>query len=160
MSQLSTGSALGNNITFNSGIVTINGKDLAVLQDVTVGVEFGEKEIYALGSIKMVTAPKRYGFKATCKGKTKSLNPEFYGYMLGSSTPDGGGTDYVVVDGQNVLASLYVTCIINESAGQTVQFQYTNAVIHSTFGLGLKMEDSGEVDFQITAQDMKVVTNF
>lgn len=160
MGFLPDGTNLANNVTFNSGIVNINGTDLAVLQDITVSVEFGEKEYYALGSIKMVVPPKRYGFKPGLKGKVKSLNPEFYKYLLGSSEPDSPGSAYTVIDGQNVLSQCYVRCIINEDADQAVEFQFTNAVIHSTFGLGLKMEDAGEIDFQITAQDLAVVTNF
>lgn len=159
MPVLSTGTQLSNNVTFNSGTFNINGQELAVLQDVTVSVDLSIKEIRALGTIKQVTAPKRYGYKPTVKAKVKSVNPQLYGFLMGSSGPDGSGTVYSLTDGQVVLTRCSVKCIINELSTQAVEFQLSNAVMHSSFGLGLKMEDAGEIDFQITSQDMSIVTN-
>src|SRR5690349_24233743 len=98
MPLLSAGNTLSNNITFNSGVLDLNGQDLAVLQDVTVSIEFNIKEIRALGTIKQVVAPKRYGYKPSLKAKLKSVNKELFGFLMGSSGPDGSGTNYSLLD--------------------------------------------------------------
>lgn len=160
MSILPDGTQLGTNVSFNSGILDINGYDLAVLQDVTVTLQVSEKEIRALGTIKMVVPPKRHGFKVTAKAKIKSINKEVYGAFLGSSSPDGLGQDFSLLDGQNVLTRVSIKCIINELANQTVEWQFTDAIISGSFATALKMEDAGELDLEITARDATMVTNF
>ena len=160
MSILPDGQPVGTNVTFNSGILDINGFDLAVLQDVTVTLAVSTKEIRALGTIKMVTAPKRHGFKVSAKAKVKSINKEVYGAFLSESTPDGTGTDLSLFDGQNVLSRASIKCIINESYGQQVEWQFINATISGSFAAALKMEDAGELDLEIQAQDVLMVTNF
>ena len=160
MPILSSGVPTATNVTFNSGILDVNGYDLAVLQDVTVTIAVSVKEIRALGTIKMVTAPKRSTFKVSAKAKVKSINKEVFGAFLGSSGPDGSGQDFVLFDGQNVLSRASIKCIINESSSNTVEWQFTNAIISGSLASALKMEEAGEMDIEIEAQDVTVVTNF
>jgi hypothetical protein len=160
MPILATGGTLPTNVTFNSGTFDINGFELATLQDITVTLAWSTKEIRALGTLIMATAPKRHGFKPTCKAKVKSVNPQLYSFFMGSSAADGSGFDYTVLDGQNVLTRCSVKCIINEATSQSVEFQFTNAVLTGSMALGLKLEDAGELDFEIEAQNVTVVTNF
>ena len=160
MPILATGTALPVNVTFNSGTFNINGSQMAVLQDITVSLNWSSKEIRQLGSLLMATAPKRYGFKASAKAKVKSVNVQLFNAFMGSSAPDSGGSAFSVVDGQNVLTACSVNCIINENTNQTVEFQFTNAILQGALSVGLKMEDAAEDDFEILAQNVKVVTNF
>jgi len=160
MPILPTGAGLATNITFNSGTLDINGLELGVIQDITITLSWSEKEIRGLGSIKMFTAPKRYGFKPMAKGKVKSFNKELYSFFMGSSGTDGTGFIYSVLDGQNVLSRASMKFIVNESTGQTAEFQFTNAILSANLDASLKMEDAGEFAFEIKAQDVNLVTNF
>jgi len=157
MPILATGTTLPTNIVFNSGIFNINGTDLAVLQDITVTLNWSTKEIRALGSLKMVTAPKRSTFKAGAKGKVKSMNAELFSYFMGSSAVDGSGYAYNVLDGQNVLSICAIKCIVNDDVTKIAEFQFTNATLAGALAIGLKMEDAAENDFEIQAQDVTLV---
>lgn len=159
MPILSTGTQLANDISFNSGTLDINGSEMAVLQDITVSLGFTTKEIRQLGSIIMATAPKRAGFKPSAKAKVKSVNQQLFTYFMGSSSSDGSGFDYTVVDGQNVLTRASVKCIVNENTSQTVEFQFTNAILAGALTLAMKMEDAAEADFEIMAQNVTIVTS-
>jgi len=160
MPILSTGTQLGTDVTFNSGTFDINSYELAALQDVTVSLNWSAREIRALGSLVMVVAPKRYGFKPTAKAKVKSVNQELLSFFMGSSAVDATGNAYTVLDGQNVLTRCSIKCMVNESTSQVVEFQFTNAILTGAISLGLKMEDASEYDFEIIAQNVKVVTSF
>lgn len=160
MSITAAGTQLGTNVSFNAGTMDINGYELAVLQDITVSIDYATKEIRQLGSIIMATAPKRHGFKAGAKAKVKSINRELWAALLGSSTPDGTGIDITTIDGQNVLTACRVTAIVNEDPTKSVQFQFSNAILAGAFSLGLKVEDAAETDIEIQAQNVTVVTNF
>lgn len=159
MPTLPTGAQLSNDVSFNSGTFDINGMELAVLQDITVTLTWGTKEIRQLGSLIMVTAPKRHGFKAGAKAKVMSVNKELINFFMGSSTTDGSGFDYSVFDGQSVLTRCSIKAIINELTTQTVEFQFTNAILAGGLGVALKTEAPGEVDFEIQAQNVTVVTS-
>jgi len=157
MPTLATGTQLPANVSFNSGTFDINGTEMAVLQDITVSLNWSTKEIRQMGSLLMATAPKRHGFKAGAKAKVKSVNKELYAFFMGSSNADGQGFDYTVVDGQNVLTRCSVKCIVNENSAQTIEFQFSNAILAGALSLGLKMEDAAEADFEIQAQNVTVV---
>lgn len=159
MSILATGAQLPTNVSFNSGTFDINGLEMGVLQDITVTLNWSTKEIRQLGSLIMATAPKRHGFKAGAKAKVKSLNKELFNFFMGSSNTDGSGFDYTVLDGQNVLTRCSVKCIVNEATGQSVEFQFTNAILAGALSWGVKMEDAGEADFEIQAQNVTLVTS-
>ena len=159
MPILSTGATLSNDISFNSGTFDINGMEMAVLQDITVTLNWATKEIRQLGSLIMATAPKRHGFKAGAKAKVKSVNKELLNFFMGSSNTDGSGFDYNVLDGQNVLTRCSIKAIVNELSTQSVEFQFTNAILAGGLSIALKMEDAAEVDFEIQAQNVTVVTS-
>lgn len=159
MPILSTGAQLGTDVVFNSGTFDINGLEMAVLQDITVSLDWSTKEIRQLGSLIMATAPKRHGFKPSAKAKVKSFNKELFNFFMGSSNSDGSGFDYTVLDGQNVLTRCSVKCIVNDIATQQVEFQFTNAILAGALSLGLKMEDAAEADFEIQAQNVTLVVN-
>lgn len=160
MPILATGAQLSNQVSFNSGTLDINGFELAILQDITITLSFSTKEIRGLGSIIMSTAPKRHGFKAEAKAKVKSVNKELFYLFLGSSTTDGSGWDYNIIDGQNVLSRASVKCIMNENSSNHVEFQFTNAILAGSLAVALKMEDAAEADLEILAQNVTVVTDF
>lgn len=160
MAILASKTALPNDIVFNSGTLVINDFEVAVLQDITISLAWSQREIRQLGSVLMATAPKRYGFKPSAKAKVKSINKELFSYSMGSSGPDGTGFDYTVLDGQNVLTRASIKCNVNDSATQHVEFQFTNAILGGSIALGLKMEDAAELDFEILAQNVVVVTDF
>jgi len=160
MGILSTGAQLPTDIVFNSGTLNINGVEVATLQDITVTLAWSQREIRALGTVLMVTAPKRYGFKPSAKGKVKSVNQELYSFFLGSSGIDSTGYAYNVKDGQNVLTRASIRCIVNDDASKHVEFQFTNAILGGSLGLGLKLEDAAELDFEVMAQTLSVVTDF
>jgi hypothetical protein len=159
MPTLATGTQLPTDISFNSGTMDINGTEMAVLQDITISLNWSTKEIRQLGSLLMAVAPKRTTFKPSAKAKAKSVNKELFSFFMGSSGTDGSGLAYNVLDGQNVLTRCSVKCIINEQLGQTVEFQFTNAILTGALTLGLKMEEPGESDFEIIAQNVTVVTS-
>lgn len=159
MPILVTGTQLPTDVSFNSGTIDINGFELAVIQEATIELKFSTKDIRALGTIKMVTAPKRHGWAPSCKGKMKSVNQQVFNFLMGSSTTDSSGLDYSIVDGQNVLTRASIKCYVNENPSQSVEFQFTNAIL-STTSVALKLEDASEMDFEIMAQDCTVVTNF
>lgn len=159
MPILATGNSLPVDVSFNSGTFNINGMEMAVLQDINVHMDWSNKEIRALGTLLMATAPKRHGFKAGAKAKTKSINKELFQFFMGSSNTDGSGFDYTIFDGQNVLTRCSVKCIINEATGQSVEFQFSNAILTGSLSIGLKMEDAAEPDFEIIAQNVTVVTS-
>jgi len=162
MPILSNGTGLTVQASFNNGTLDINGLDfpLATLQDVTITAQFSTKELRGIGSIKMATAPKRSGFKASAKAKIKSLNKEMFGLFGGSSGTDGSGFAYGVLDGQNVLTRVSITCYVDDAQTKTVQYQFTNAILTGSFSAALKSEDFAEVDIEIEAQDVTQVTNF
>lgn len=159
MPILATGTQLSNNISFNSGTLDINGVEVAAIDDITITLAFSQKELYALGSIIQVVAPKRHGFKPSAKFKVKSMNKELYGFFLGSSSPDGSGSDYTVLDGQNVLTRASIKCIINDVSTQIVEFQFSNAILAGNLQAALKTENHAEVDFEIYAQNVTIVNN-
>jgi hypothetical protein len=160
MGILTTGTQLSQAIAFNTGSLDINGMEVATLQDITITASFALKEIRQLGSIKMAVAPKRSTWKPSAKFKAKSINQALIGFLFGSSLVDGSGFDYNIVDGQVVLSRASVKCYINDTTAQTMEFQFTNAVIGGSSTVGFKMEDAAEFDLEITSQDMTVVTNF
>lgn len=159
MPTLATGAQLPVNVSFNSGTFDINGMEMAVLQDITISLSWSSKEIRALGSLLMSTAPKRHGFKASAKAKALSVNKELFQFFMGSSSTDGSGFDYIVLDGQNVLSRCSVKCIVNENTAQTVEFQFTNAILTGALSIGLKTEDAASSDFEILAQNVTVVSS-
>ena len=156
MPVLSTGTPMSQNIVFNSGTFDINGQELVVLQDITITTSWSNKEIRQIGSLKMVGAPKRCTFKAGAKAKVKTINKELIAMMAGSSGPDGTGTMISVFDGQNVLTRCSIKCIANEDPTKVIEFQFTNSILSGSLGIGLKMEDAAESDFEITAQDVNI----
>ena len=160
MPILSPGVTSATNVTFNSGILDINGYELAALQDITVTIATSTRDIRALGTIKMLTAPKRYGFKPSAKGKVKSINREVLMAFMGSSGPDTTGVDISLFDGQSVLTRATVKCYINESTSTSVEFQFSNAILTGSLATALKMEDAGEMDIEIEAQDVLIVTSW
>jgi len=157
---LNGGTQLSQQIAFNTGYLDINGFELATLQDITITLAFSEKEIYQLGSIKMAVAPKRSTWKPSAKFKAKSTNQQLLGILMGSSTVDGSGYDYQIVDGQVVLTRASIKCYINDDATKIVEFQFSNAIIAGSSTVGLKLEDAAEMDMEIMAQDCKVITSF
>ena len=142
MALLATGTQLSTNVTFNSGTFDINGVELATLQDITITQAFSSKEIRQLGSIIMATAPKRYGYKPSAKAKVKSINKELFSYFMGSSSTDGAGFDYSILDGQNVLTRCSIKCIANEDVTKAVEFQFSNAILVGSLNTSLKTEDA------------------
>jgi hypothetical protein len=160
MPILNTGTQLSQQIAFNTGYLDINGFELATLQDITVTLAFTEKEIRQLGSIIMAVAPKRSSWKPSAKFKAKSTNQQLLGILMGSSTVDGSGFSYTVLDGQVVLTRASIKCYINDDASKVMEFQFLNAVISGSSTVGLKMEDAAELDMEIMSQDCKIITNF
>lgn len=158
----SNGTALAAQASFNTGILDINGLDfpVATLQDITVTEQVSTKELRGLGSIKMAMAPKRSTYKPSAKAKIKSLNKEIFGLFGGYSAPDSDGYFYQMLDGQNVLDRVTITCYVGDSDTDTVQYQFTNAILSGSLSTALKSEDFAEVDIEIEAQDLKTVTNF
>ena len=160
MSQQTLGGTLSNQITFNQGTLQINNTVLAQLADITITQDFSTKELRSLGSIIMQTAPKRHGYKAGAKFKTRSVNKELFTYFMGSSNVDGSGQDFTVVDGQVVLTNVYINVTMNENPNQITQFNFQNAILAGNFQLALKTEDFAEADFQIEATNVTVTTNW
>lgn len=146
-------------IQFNTGFLDINGFRVATLQDITITAGFSLKEIRALGTIKMVVAPKRTQWKPSAKFKAKSVNQQLLGFLWGSSTVDSTGWDYNLIDGQVVLTSVIVTAFTNDLASNVMQYQFTNAVF-GTGTVGYKMDDAAEFDLEIQSQDLIPVTNY
>lgn len=162
MPILNNGTGLSVQASFNNGTLDINGLDfpLATLSDVTVTAQFSTKELRGIGSIKMATAPKRSTFKPSAKAKIKSLNKEVFSLFGGYSTPDGSGWSYGIVDGQNALSRVTITCYVDDAQTKTVQYQFINAILSGSFSAALKTEDFAEVDIEIEAQDLIQVTSF
>src|SRR6266702_6752783 len=115
-------------IQFNTGFLDINGFRVETLQDITITAGFTLKEIRALGTIKMVVAPKRTQWKPSAKFKAKSVNQQLLGFLWGSSTVDSTGWDYNLIDGQVVLSSVVVTAYTNDDATKIMQYAFINAV--------------------------------
>ena len=160
MPVLAQGQQFTRHVSFNQGTLDINGYELAILQDITVSIEFSTKEIRELGSIIMSTAPKRHGFKTGAKAKVKSVNQQLFGFMMGESAADSTGFDYSILDGQNVLTRASVRCYVDEDPTKVVEFQFTNAILAGNLSTALKSEDASESDVEIQAQNVTVVTNF
>ena len=160
MGFLQTGTNLSYLASFNAGTLDINGLEIAVIQDITVDLQVSTKELRQLGSIIMVTPPKRYGYKPTAKGKVKTVNKELYGAFLGSSAVDGSGFDFSLLDGQSVLTRASIKVLLNENVNNQVEFQFTNAIIGGSFALAMKTEDFADLSIEILAQNCTVVTNF
>lgn len=159
MPIISSGQNLSQQVFFNTGYMDINGFRVATLQDISISAGFTLKEIRALGTIKMVVAPKRTNWKPSAKFKAKSINQQLIGYLWGSSTVDSTGWDYNVVDGQVVLSSVVITAYANDDATKIMQYQFTNAVF-GTGTVNYKMDDAAEFDMEIQAQDLMPVTNY
>src|SRR5260221_542207 len=121
MSILAVDTQIPTDISFNSGTFNVNGVQLAVLQDITISLNWSTKEIRQLGSIIMAVAPKRSTFKPGAKAKVKSVNQELFSFFMGSSGPDGSGFAYNVFDGQNLLTRASVRCFVNEDPTQVVE---------------------------------------
>lgn len=165
MGWLGQGTNLSYLATFNAGTLDINGLEIATLQDINIDLNVTVKELRQLGSIKMVTPPKRVGYKPTAKGKVATVNKELMGAFLGSSAadstvPGGNGFDFTLLDGQNVLSRANINVLLNDNTAFLVQFQFINAIIGGSFALALKAEDFGMFDVEIMAQDCIVITNF
>jgi len=146
-------------IQFNTGFMDINGIRVATLQDITITAGFTLKEIRALGTIKMVVAPKRTEWKPGAKFKAMSVNQGLLGFLWGSSTVDSTGWDFNVVDGQVVLASVIITAYTNDAVSNIMQFQFVNSVF-GTGTVGYKMDGAAEFDLEIMSQDLTTVTNY
>jgi len=159
MPVTAAGTALSQQIQFNTGYMDINGFRVATLQDITITAGFTLKEIRALGTIKMVVAPKRTQWKPSAKFKAKSINQQLIGFLWGSSTPDSSGWDYNLVDGQVVLSSVVITAYSNDDVTKIFQYQFVNAVF-GTASINYKMDDAAELDMEIQSQDLTPVTNF
>ena len=160
MPILAAGTQLTQQVAFNAGSFDVNGYELATLQDITVTLAWSEKEIRQIGSIIMATAPKRTTFKPSAKAKTKSVNKEMLSFILGSSAPDSGGTAYSTLDGQIVLSRASILTYVNDDPTKKIEFQFTNAILGGSFAVGLKMEDAAELDLEVYAQNVTIVTNF
>lgn len=159
MPVTTAGTPFSQMIQFNTGYMDINGFRVATLQDITITAGFTLKEIRALGTIKMVVAPKRTNWKPSAKFKAKSVNQQLIGFLWGSSTVDSTGWDYNLVDGQVVLASVIITAYTNDDVTKIFQYQFVNAVF-GTATIGYKMDDAAEVDMEIQSQDLIPVTNY
>jgi len=108
----------------------------------------------------MATAPKRAGFKPTAKGKVATINKELYGAFMGSSSVDGSGFLFSVLDGQSVLSNVSIRVVANEDSTKQAEFQFTNAILGGAFALAMKTESFAELSFEIMAQDCNLDTNF
>jgi len=156
---LSPTTTLSQEIQFNSGTLAINGAAVASLQNITITAGFTLKELGALGTIKLIVAPKRSQWRPSCKFTAISVNQALYGFMWGSSSPDSSGWDYSVIDGQLVLSSCVITAITNDNSAESMQFQFKNAVFGSV-GIAYKMDDAAALDMEIKSQDLIAVTNY
>ena len=160
MPILSSGTGASTAVVFNSGIFCINGLELATLQDVSISLNWSTKEIRQLGSLIMVTAPKRTSWKPSAKAKVKSATKELISFFMGSSGTDSSGYAYSVLDGQNVLSRCSIKFYVNDDSTKAAEFQFTNATLAGAFTLGLKLEDAAEADFEIQSQNVTFVTNY
>jgi hypothetical protein len=160
MPILAQGNQLTQQVAFNAGTFDVNGYDLATLQDITITLNWTVKEIRQLGSIIMAVSPKRSTFKPSAKAKTKSVNKEMLSFILGSSAPDSSGVAYTTYDGQVALTRASIRTYVNDDPSKEIEFQFSDAILGGAFSTALKMEDAAEIDFEIYARDVKIVTNF
>ena len=155
MPLLGLGTPSTKNIMFNSGILTVEGYEFSVtLKDITVELNFTQKELRGLNSIKMVTH-KRATFKCGLKGKITSISRQFLDIFGGISSSDSGGLLYSIVDGQQQTFNPVFTAYVNDDTNQVYQYQFTNAII-TQLPTTTNTEDYGMIDFALEATDVNI----
>lgn len=158
MSKLSTGTAFTENFVFNSGFLTIGGNQFVDLENISINVDWTQKDFYRLNSIT-AGAIRRADFKCGLKGKVKSFNRQLLGYAFGSSSADGTGTMYPMKDGQyDTTLNPILTVYVGDNTLQAWQYQFTDAII-TKLPLTVTMEDFGVLDFEMVARQLSVYTD-
>lgn len=143
-------------LIFNSGYIDIGTSRLVDVDNVSIELSFGEKELRRLNSIKMA-AHKRMTFKCSLKAKVKSINQEVMAAIMGTSASDTpSGSLITVKDGQyTAQINPVFTAYVDDDAAKPIQFQFTDAIF-TRFPTTANLEDFGEQDLEMTARDVAV----
>lgn len=155
MPLISAGSELTPRLIFNSGYIDIGSDRLVNVDNVSIELSFGEKELRRLNSIKM-GAHKRTTFKCSLKAKVKSINQEVFAIVMGASAVDTpSGSLISVTDGQTAQIDPVFTAYVDDDPTKPIQFQFTDAIF-TRFPTMANLEDFGEQDLEMSARDVNV----
>lgn len=153
MSKQAVGTATTQSIVFNSGILTINGKQIADVSDVNITSSFDVKSYRTLNSIKK-RALRRSGLEQSVTftiegGKAR----EVYSLFYSSSSAVASGKDYTVKDGQqNTTTGVWVTCYEADDTTKAYQYQLNSPVL-GKMDTALSTDEFANVSVEIMCID-------
>ncbi len=150
----SVGSAVGQNLVFNSGKLTIGSSLMVDVQDITINNAFTEKTFRALNSIKK-RAIRRASLEQSVKCTIKGPMTDIYSLFFSSSSPISGGNEYEALDGQQLATTVYITCYKDDDATKAYQFQLQNATFMAN-NWTAPVEDYLSVEVDITCTEIKL----
>lgn len=131
MALESIGVVTSPSILFNTGILTINGKQLGEITNINDSQSFEGKMTYNLNSIK---APRlrRSNFTTEVTFEVEAgVYREIINVFNSSSSPVANGMQYAIKDGQQNSATVYITGYQDDdtSAATTIQVQLINPLL-------------------------------
>jgi hypothetical protein len=148
---LSVGTTGTKSIFFNSGILTINGKQIGDVQDVTINLAKTEKNYYALGSkVKRAVRTSNVDSNGTFN-LTGALYRELIKNWFSSSSPVSGGLKYTVKDGKEDAMTVVITTYEDDDTDKWIQYEFVGAVLlnHS---LTLTQQEFASVQCEIACE--------
>jgi hypothetical protein len=154
MPLIPAGTPVSERLIFNSGYLDFGSSQLVDVDNVSIEISFGEKELRRLNSIKMASH-KRSTFKCSLKAKVKSINQEIMALLMGTITVDGSGHLITVKDGQAAQLDPVFTGYVDDDVLKPIQFQFTDAVC-TRLPTAANLEEFGEQDIELSARDVSV----
>lgn len=160
MGKNSTGTAVNEAISFNSGILTLASGYNVDVSDITINQGFTIQDLRTLNSIKKRAIRRstlEQNVSCTLQGEWSQVTK----YFFSSSSPVSGGTEYTVYDGQQDDATIFLTVNVDNDEGTVTgqyQYQLTNPVI-STNNSSLSTEAYANKTIDIMCTEIKLVVD-
>lgn len=158
--KIATGTATGQSVIFNSGLLTIGSSLVTDISDITITCTFAAKDYRTLNSI-VKRAIRRATLDQSVKfsmhgGSARKLYELFFSSSSPTSDP---GQLYTVKDGQQNTQTVMITCYENDDTTKAYQYVLTNPVMtNHNWTLTTEDYEKCEVDFACTQLSMYVDT--
>lgn len=140
---------------FNSGILTLNGKQIGEIQDIVCNNAFTEKSYYATNSIIKRKIRRSNLVQSITFNITGGMFRELQSTFFGASSPVGSGLSYTVDDGQQASVPLLITAYEDDDTSKAYQITVSNPVmISNNWTLSSQEFETVSVEFACTQLSM------
>ena len=123
---------------------------MADVENITITNSFDVKDYRALNSIKK-RAIRRATLEQSVKATIKGLMTDIYSKFFSASSPIASGSQYEVLDGQQLTSTVVLTVRVDDDTDKEIQYQLQNPIFGG-FNIDGATEDflGSEVDIMCT----------